>query len=122
MPSSYARRLVAAIGSSPYGTSPCCIAKTAAAARVDTPILLYAFWMWLSAVLTEIPNTRAICFVLQPAREEADDIYLALRQPSRSGDSWGWLTGSLNDRPDGGGIESSRTGLAGERLGGLQRS
>ena len=66
LPSSYARRLVAAIGSSPYGTSPCCIAKTAAAARVDTPILLYTFWMWLSAVLTEIPNTRAICFVCNP--------------------------------------------------------
>ena len=40
--------------------------RAAAAARVDTPILLYTFWMWLSAVLTEIPNTRAICFVCNP--------------------------------------------------------
>ena len=34
---------IGSIGSSPYGTKPCCIAKSAAAARVDTPILVYAF-------------------------------------------------------------------------------
>ena len=121
LPSSYARRLVAAIGSSPYGTSPCCIAKTAAAARVDTPILLYAFWMWLSAVLTEIPNDSCHLLCLQPAREEADNLCFALCQPSGSLDSWGWLAGGLNDRPDGDSIEPSNTDLTCERLGSLLR-
>ena len=64
------------IGNSPYGTSPCCIANTAAAARVDTPILLYAFWMWLSAVFTEIPNAcHLLC--LQPARGGGEHLFRA---------------------------------------------
>jgi hypothetical protein len=36
------------------------------AARVDTPIFAYEFWMWRSAVLTEIPSGRAICLVRNP--------------------------------------------------------
>jgi hypothetical protein len=35
------------------------MANRVAAARVDTPILPYAFWTWRSAVLTEIPSSWA---------------------------------------------------------------
>ena len=51
------------IGSSPHVTRPCSIANSAAAARLENPILAYAFCTWRSAVLTEIPSAAATCFV-----------------------------------------------------------
>ncbi len=39
------------------------MANSVAPARVDTPILAYAFWMCRSAVLTEIPSARATLLV-----------------------------------------------------------
>ena len=58
--------MVLPIGNSPHIARPCCIANSAAAARVETPILASAFWTWRSAVLVEIPSARAICLVCMP--------------------------------------------------------
>ena len=75
--------------------------RAAAAARVDTPILLYAFWMWLSAVLTEIPNARAICLVCNPrARRPMTSVSRCVSPAGRS-IRVGPLAGGLEDRPDG---------------------
>ena len=56
---------------------------------------------------------------LQPAGQEADDLCLAMRQPSRPLDPRGPLSGGLEDGHDGDGIEPSNVDLSGECLGGL---
>ncbi len=44
----------ALLGARAQTTSACCIAQSAAAARVETPILEYTCWMWCPAVFGEM--------------------------------------------------------------------
>lgn len=61
--STYEEKQPYLMGNSPHGTRPCSVAYSVAAARVETPIFRYEFWMWRSAVLGEMSSLLAICLV-----------------------------------------------------------
>lgn len=54
------------------------MAHSAAAARVDTPILVYTCWMWWSAVFGEMKSWSAMTRVESPPGGKAEHLDLAV--------------------------------------------
>ena len=71
----------------------------------------YAFWMWRSAVLTEIPRRARDLLGLQPARQHPDDLGLALGQSGRPLEARRRLPGRLDHRRHRVGVEPPGLGL-----------
>ena len=117
--------LVRAIGSSPNVASPCSIAKSAAAARVDTDLPVGVLDMAVGGLDRDSEHARDL-LVYNP-REQRDDLGLALGQPGGRSIR-GPLAGRLEHGRDGIRVEepgatlpprvsAARSGASGARCG-----